>query len=133
MKTAQVNEIEEFFADFERASEDENWAHYGELFLGEFMNMDPSSAGAVARNDLIAFLPRRKAVFERAGATGTRLTRLQVERLDGTHALARTTWEVVFDREHTPVNLETTFVLRFEDRWRIAVYLNHGSLLELLA
>ena len=30
------------------------------------------------------------------------------------------------------MTLRTTFVLRHEDRWRVAVYLNHGSLLELL-
>ncbi len=96
------------------------------------MNLDPASAGMVARNDLVAFLPHRKTVFERAGATGTRLVGLHIDNLDTTHALARTTWEVIFGREHAPVTLETTFVLRFEDRWRIAVYLNHGSLPELL-
>jgi hypothetical protein len=45
---------------------------------------------------------------------------------------ARTTWKVLFDHEREPVCLRTTFLLRREDRWRIAVYLNHGSLLELL-
>jgi hypothetical protein len=125
-------EIAELFADFERASDEEDWAHYGELFLESFLNLDPETAGPVARDDLIAFLPHRKGVFDRAGATGTRLRTLRVEPLDAGHALARTTWDVTFTRERTPVVLETTFLLRREDRWRIAVYLNHGSLLELL-
>jgi ketosteroid isomerase-like protein len=127
-----LDEIEAFFADFENASDTEDWARYGDMFLEQFLNLDPASAGTVARDDLIAFLPRRRAVFERAGATGTRLTDLRVERLDDIHVLARTTWDVVFDHEHASVQLRSTYVLRHEDRWRIAMYLNHGSLLELL-
>jgi hypothetical protein len=132
VRSGATAEIEEFFADFERASAEEDWAHYGELFLESFLNLDPGTAGPVARDDLVAFLPHRKGVFDRAGATGTRLRTLRVEPLDAAHALARTTWEVIFASERSPVVLETTFVLRREERWRIAVYLNHGSLLELL-
>lgn len=130
-------EIARFFADFEEASRDEAWDRYGDLFLPEFMNLDPGSAGAVARDDLIAFLPRRKGLFERAGATGTMLASLEVEPLDDRHVLARTTWDVVFDHDHhhdrDPVVLRSTFVLRREERWRVAVYLNHASLPELLS
>ncbi len=132
MSTDRTSEIEAFFADFERASADEAWGRYGDMFLATFMNMDPMAAQPLARDDLIAFLPHRKAVFERVGATGTRLASLNVDQLDDTHVLARTTWDVVFEGEHAPVQLETTFLLRHEDRWRIAVYLNHGSLVELL-
>ena len=127
-----LDEIDAFFADFARASENEDWARYGDMFLERFLNLDPASAGPVARDDLIAFLPRRKAVFERAGATGTRLADLHVERLDDIHVLARTTWDVVFEHEHAPVQLRSTFVLRHENGWRIALYLNHRSLLEIL-
>ena len=129
----RTGEIEAFFADFERATTQEDWARYGEMFLADFLNLDPTAAGPLARDDLIAFLPRRKAFFERFGATGTRLADVQVQTLDGTHALARTRWDVLFDHDHPPVTLETTFLLRHEDRWRIAVYLNHRSLPELLA
>jgi ketosteroid isomerase-like protein len=132
MTTDRTAEIQQFFAEFDRASRDEDWSRYGEMFLDQFLNLDPSSAAPVARDALVAFLPRRKAVFERAGASGTRLTGVQVDTLDDRHALARTTWDVVFDTDHAPVGLEATFLLRYEDRWRIAVYLNHHSLLELL-
>ena len=131
--TDRTSEIEAFFADFERASTREDWAHYGDLFLADFMNMDPSAAAPLARDDLIAFLPMRRSVFERAGATGTRLASVQVRTLDGIHALASTTWDVMFDHDRPPVTLDTTFLLRHDDRWRIAVYLNHHSLPELLA
>ena len=131
--TDRTSEIEAFFADFEQASAREGWAHYGDLFLADFMNIDPSTAAPLARDDLIAFLPLRRSVFERAGATGTRLAGVQVRTLDTVHALASTRWDVLFDHDHPPVTLETTFLLRHEDRWRIAVYLNHHSLLELLA
>jgi hypothetical protein len=125
-------DIEQFFADFEEAGQGEQWERYGDLFLPQFLNLDPALSGMVARDDLIAFLPHRKAIFEKAGATQTTLTALEVEALDPQHAQARTTWKVLFDYEREPVYLRTTFLLRREDRWRIAVYLNHGSLLELL-
>ena len=131
-ETTLAAEIARFFSDFEQASADEDWARYGELFIGRFLNLDPTSTSAVSREDLIAFLPHRKHLFERAGATGTRLATLEVDALDDRHAVARTTWDVVFDREHDAVSLRTTFLLRLEDRWRIALYLNHANLLELL-
>jgi ketosteroid isomerase-like protein len=132
MTANHTHEIEAFFADFEQASAAEDWARYGDLFLADFMNMDPDHAATLALADLIAFLPHRKAVLRRAGATGTKLADLRVESLDEAHALARTTWNVLFDHDHPRVELKTTFVLRNQGGWRIAVYLNHGSLLELL-
>ena len=90
MTTDRTSEIQAFFADFERASADEAWDRYGDMFLATFMNMDPAAARPLARDDLVAFLPHRKAVFERVGATGTRLHTLKVEHLDDTHVLART-------------------------------------------
>jgi hypothetical protein len=132
MTSAVPGEIEQFFADFEEASRAQAWTRYGDLFLPQFLNLDPRSCGSVARDDLIAFLPQRKAIFDRAGATGTVLTTLETEWMDPRHVLARTSWDVLFDHPRAPVVLRTTFVLRREDGWRIAVYLNHGSLLELL-
>jgi hypothetical protein len=126
------HDIEQFFTDFEAASRDQDWARYGDLFLSRFLSLDPASAGPVDRDDLIAFLPTRKQIFDRSGATDTVLSALVVEDLDDHHVLARTTWDVVFDHDRAPAVLESTFILRLEDRWRIAVYLNHGSLLEVL-
>ncbi len=72
----------------------------------------------------------RRALFARAGASGTRLAGLEVVPLDSIHVIARTTWDVVFDGPHAPVVLRSSFLLRrTEDGWRIAVYLNHESLL----
>ena len=132
MTTKIRTAIGQFFADFERASADQAWDRYGSMFLPTFLNLDPDTAAAVARDDLIAFLPHRKGLFERAGATGTTLTDLEIETLDERHVLARTTWAVQFNEQHHPVVLRSTFTLRREDGWRIAVYLNHESLLELL-
>ena len=132
MSTDHLESIASFFSEFATASDNEDWAKYGELFLEQFMNIDPSSSAPLSREHLIAFLPQRRRLFESAGATGTRLVDIHVESLDQRHALARTKWEVVFDHEHAPVELDTTFLLRNEDHWRIALYLNHGSLPELL-
>jgi hypothetical protein len=133
MSSAVPDEIQQFFADFEEASRAEAWARYGELFLPAFLSLDPESGRPVSRDDLIAFLPHRKALFDRAGATGTVLASLEAETMDSRHVLARTSWDVLFDHQREPVVLRSTFLLRREDRWWIAVYLNHESLLELLA
>jgi hypothetical protein len=128
-------EIADFFARFADASASEDWARYGELFLATFMNLDTNGAGPVARDDLIAFLPQRKGIFARAGATGTRLVSLEVRALDDRHAIAETTWSIDYDAGRAPADpalLHSTFLLRLEDQWRIAVYLNHNNLLELL-
>ncbi|MBV9831139.1 MAG: nuclear transport factor 2 family protein [Marmoricola sp.] len=132
MRTGSSEQVAAFFVEFEQASEQQDWGRYEGLFLDQFLSADPTSAGVVARDALITFLPHRKAVFERAGATGTTLVDLDVEQLDDKHVLASTTWAVVFDHDHDPVQLRSTFLLRHDDRWRIAVYLNHGNLLELL-
>ncbi len=130
---AITSEIATFFEEFQKASREEDWDRYSDLFLPQFLNMDPTSSGPVARDDLIAFLPKRKGVFDRAGATGTTLASLDVEPMDDDrHVLVRTTWHVVFHDDRAPVVLQSTFVLRHENGWQIAVYLNHGSLLQLL-
>jgi hypothetical protein len=127
-------EIAALFAAFEGASESEEWHRFERLFLPTFLSLDPGTAAPVERDALIAFLPHRRGVFARAGASGTKLATLEVVPLDGIHVLARTTWDVVYDDPHFPVTLRSSFLVRHtEDGWRIAVYLNHESLLELLA
>jgi uncharacterized protein DUF4440 len=136
MSDTVTTEVEGFFHAFEQASVRQDWAGYGAMFLPEFLSIDPTSTRTVAREDLIAFLPQRKAMFEKAGAAGTTLASLAIDALDERHAIARTNWDVVFDAaaggDRGPVVLRSTFLLRKEDGWRIAVYLNHESLLELL-
>lgn len=125
--------IEAVFAEFEAASRSEEWERFDRLFLPVFLSLDPTTAAPIQRDALIAFLPRRRDLFAKAGASGTRLATLEMIELDQLHVLARTTWTVLFDAPHDPVTLRSTFTLRrTEDGWRIAVYLNHESLLELL-
>lgn len=125
--------IATLFAEFEEASRCEDWERFDRLFLPTFLSLDPSTAAPVERRALIAFLPHRRGLFESAGASGTHLSSLEVDRLDPAHALARTTWSVDFARPHAAVTLRSTFIVRrTEDGWRIAVYLNHESLPELL-
>jgi ketosteroid isomerase-like protein len=128
-----VAEIEAMFQEFERAARSQEWGRYEQLFLPTFLSLDPATATPIERDALIAFLPRRRDLFDRAGASGTRLSTLEIIELDPIHALARTTWAVEYDQPHEPVTLRSTFTLRrTENGWRIAVYLNHESLLELL-
>lgn len=129
-----TTQIQQVFTEFEEASHAEDWSRFEDLFLPTFLSLDPAVAAPVDVRSLIAFLPRRRGVFESAGATGTRLASIEISELDERHSLARTTWSVVYDEPHEPVTLRSTFLLRYVDgSWRIAVYLNHESLTELLA
>jgi hypothetical protein len=117
---------------FEEASETEEWHRFERLFLPSSSARpklgDPCGACGV---DRVPAAP--SGVFARAGASGTRLAGLEVVPLDAIHVLARTTWDVLYDDPHDPVTLRSSFLVRHtEDGWRIAVYLNHESLLELL-
>ena len=76
-------EIEAVFAEFQEASDSEEWHRFERLFLPTFLSLDPASAAPVERDALIAFLPHRRGLFARAGATGTRMTGLEVVPLDG--------------------------------------------------
>jgi ketosteroid isomerase-like protein len=128
-----VVEVEAVFAEFQKASRSGEWQRFERLFLPTFFSLDPATAAPVDRQMLIAFLPRRRELFQRAGASGTKLTAIDVTALDPIHAQARTTWTVEYDRPHHPVTLRSTFTLRrTDDGWRIAVYHNHESLLQLL-
>lgn len=127
--------IEDFFAAFSAAAAAEDWARFDDMFLTHFLNADPAAAGPVARDDLIAFLPHRKGIFDSVGATGTALASLVIHHLDERHVLAETTWTVDYRPDRRPVEmpvLRSTFLLRLEDRWRVAVYLNHDDLRRLL-
>ena len=132
-----LDEIEAFFADFENASDAEDWARYGDMFpSSSFWKPVPGLTGQElwARDDLVASVPAapqsriRSARARPAHDSPTCASRGSTN----IHVLARTTWDVVFDHEHASVQLRSTYVLRHEDRWRIAMYLNHGSLLDLL-
>ena len=128
-----VAEVEAVFAEFQEASRSEEWQRFERLFLPTFFSLDPATAAPVDRQMLIAFLPRRRGLFQRAGASGTKLATIDVTPLDPIHAQARTTWTVEYERPHDPVTLRSTFTLRrTDDGWRIAVYHNHESLLQIL-
>lgn len=136
MSETHEAKLRHFFDAFEAAGARQDWEAYGSMFLDHFLTIDPKSTNVVGREDLVAFLPHRKMLFERAHAIGTRLASLAIDTLDGQHAIARTAWDVVFDTgtdaDRDPVVLRSTFLLRKEEGWRIAVYLNHAVLTQVL-
>ncbi|MFD6179390.1 MULTISPECIES: antibiotic biosynthesis monooxygenase family protein [unclassified Isoptericola] len=115
-----------FAAFFEAMSDDEGGSG-ADGFAEQFLSLDPSTVAVVGREQLRAALPARHAMFGSIGATGTRLSGLDVTRLDDRHVLARTTWDVLFaDESAEPMRLESTYLLRRDGgRWQAVVYLNH--------
>lgn len=106
-----------------------------ESFHDPFFSLDPSSATLVTRAQLGAALPMRRQLFAAVGARGTTLRDIDVDPLDADHAVVRTAWQVGFDDDSAaPLTLESSYLVRrFEDGWRVLVYLNHHDLPSLLA
>ena len=128
-------DVREFFERFQRASRDLDAGVLTACFADQFLSLDSSSAHTLSPIALIAALPRRKALFESIGSDGLELDELDEMPLDDYHTLVRTSWLLRRRGEsHAPITLQSTFLLRREQReWRIVVYLNHQDMGELFS
>lgn len=102
-------------------------------FADIFMNADPHRCGPVERASLVTALPRRRALFESAGAGPLRLLSGDDEDLGDGYVLARTVWETQL-RSGNTLQLRSTYILRrVDDSFEVVFYLNHQDLPALLA
>ena len=104
-------------------------------FHDQFFSLDPTNAYLVSRDQLRASLPLRKQMFASIGATGTTLRDVTVTHLDDRHALAATSWDVVFQSDDDePLVLESSYLLRLiGDEWKVLAYINHHDIVASLA
>jgi Domain of unknown function (DUF4440) len=125
--------VQAFFTDFERASAALDLTALGEMFADVFLNLSPTSAGPVTREEFTDALPMRERLFASIDATAMTLTRLSETVLDDMHTLAETQWRVQFGPDSPPgrnLTLSSAFLLRRQDqRWRVVAYLNHQDIL----
>jgi hypothetical protein len=102
-------------------------------FADVFMNADPNRCTPVERASLGDLLPRRRELFQSAGAGPLRLVEGSDEALDDDYVLARTSWETRL-RDGGSLRLRSTFILRrTDDDFEVVFYLNHQDLPALLA
>ncbi|WP_345636083.1 hypothetical protein [Rugosimonospora acidiphila] len=125
-------DVDAFLAEYERRGSDpgsDSGAHFAEQFL----TLDPNHCLALARATLVASLPARRQLFEKAGVGPLRLAGARQLDLDERHVLVRTAWAA--DRAGgAPLRLTATFLLRRDDDGtRIVVYLNHHDVRALLS
>jgi hypothetical protein len=101
-------------------------------FAEVFMNADPNHCGPVDLAALKAALPRRRALFESAGAGPLRLVAGEDQDLGDGYVLARTTWKTRL-RDGEELELRSTYILRRgAEGFEIVFYLNHQDLPALL-
>jgi hypothetical protein len=133
MKATVKTSVEEFFADFEKRGNDPSAV--SDFFDDQFLSLDPSGSMVVRTDQLAAALPSRAAMFRTIGITGTRLASLALSVLDEKHVLVHTRWDSTFvEPSSDPLELSSSFLLRRTDRgWRVAVYLNHADIAQVIA
>lgn len=104
-------------------------------FHDPFFSLDPSTATLVSREQLAMALPMRRQMFGAAGARGTTLRDIEVQRLDAEHAVVRTRWHLEFaDKAAEPLILESSYLMRLVDgEWQVIAYINHHDIAQLLA
>jgi len=119
-------DIRSFFEHYEDADE----GALARCFCDTFLSLDPNVVTALTPQALLAALPRRKALFHAVGSDGLKLADITEVPLDDIHTLVRTEWKLLMntERRRDDITLRSTFVLRQNGAWRIALYLNHQNM-----
>ncbi|MFB9238434.1 hypothetical protein ACFFWC_23370 [Plantactinospora siamensis] len=132
MRQQPSDDVREFFAEFERAGNDNDIQAVIQQFAEVFLNADPNGAQPVPRAALAAALPQRKALFDSIGLLRTHLTAITETALDEHYVLVDTQWSTELRDPGAlsgPLDLTSTFVLRREaGTLRIVFYLNHQDI-----
>lgn len=123
--------VRAFFRRYDRASHDLDSEALTSSFCDVFLSMDANSVITLSPQALLAFLPRRRQLFEAIGCDGLALADISEIPLDDLHTLVRTSWKLRMheDPPHGPICVRSTFLLRKDNgEWRIALYLNHQDM-----
>jgi len=125
-------DIRAFLTDFERRGAEPD-SDSGEQFAEAFLVGDPNHATVLERTVLVASLPSRRAMFDKAGIRPARCVDAAQLDLDDHYVLLTTDWDA--DREHeAPLRLESTFLLRRGSTGvSVLAYLNHRDIAAVLA
>jgi ketosteroid isomerase-like protein len=131
-------EVREFLRRFREAGDQLDLDTIRASFAPEFLSLDPNKVTALARDDMLVALPRRRALFDSIGAAKAELADVDELRLDERHTLVRTSWTMAVPRGGragaAELVLRSTFLLRREAAsWQIVVYLNHADVAALVA
>jgi hypothetical protein len=104
-------------------------------FADTFLAVGPQGAQCVRATDFAIALPKRKQLFESLGSQSTALVSIHETSLDDRYVLARTQWQMTFDREGNTQNIlvDSTFLLDTGNAdVKILLYLPHQDIMQVL-
>jgi hypothetical protein len=125
--SVNLQKVDEFFEVFARTSKGSDVLAMAEQFAPVFLAGGPQGTQAVRREDFAAALPRRKQMFKSCGQKRSELAGVEATALDSRHALARTRWRMIFEREdgrEAVLELESIYIVDTgKEKCEIVVYL----------
>jgi hypothetical protein len=122
------NRMTEFLDIFEQ-SRNEGADAAAALYAETFLVGGPEGARCIRAEDFARTLPKRKEMFEQAGCLRTELASVVETPLDTRYSMARTRWQMHFQRANgceERIEVESTFIVDFGcEAPRIIAYLAH--------
>ena len=129
-----TNTIERFFEDVERETIAGEMTALAERFAEPFLAASPSGAKIAERSTFTHDVPAKKQMFEKLGSKGTKLVSLETSAIDTRYTLAKTRWQLTFEREglmRQEVFADSTYIVDTgAEPFQIILYLTSQDLLK---
>ena len=128
-----MDEVRQFFADFESALVDSDVERIGACYADVFLFGGPQGTQSVRKEDFLKVIPRRKEYFASLGLKSTKLDSLVATEMDSKYTFVKTTWDMCFDRGGEVVhsqNAASYILARTNGRFGIVVQIDHQDLTE---
>ena len=121
------NTVEDFFEEFEEASNNFNAKKSAEQFADVFLHSDPESERTITNDDFVKSLPARKAFFDTLGLQSTSIKVDDKVELSDDYVLVKTDVDMKFNKDGKMINLHQTasyLLKRKKERFVIITYIN---------
>jgi hypothetical protein len=127
-----TNTIEYFFEAVERETVAGDMAALAERFSETFLAASPGGAKMAQRSMFTQGMPARKQMFDKLGCKGTKLVSLETSCIDARYTLAKTRWQLTFEREglaRQEVFADSTYIVDMvAEPFQIILYLTSQDL-----
>ena len=121
-----MNDIQEFFAAYERFTTSGDGSGQDQFFASPFMSASGDGVRVLMPEQLAAAAPRMRAMLDKLGRRSVSLVGLQEQRLDAHYVLTTTDWQWHFEPDGAAafdVTLAATHILhRSPEGLRIVFY-----------
>ena len=131
-----MNQVKDFFIEYERTNSSSDTSAIGDLYAGTFMFGGANGVQAVTREDFLKVVPRMKAHLSSMGLFETRLGKVDVNPIDSKYLLANVNWRMKIRSSSGSkhVDASATYVLMRgqEDALSIVFQIDHQDLVTLI-